>query len=904
MKKIFITMICVVMALVAVYNPYLAPGEKAHATSGNITSIVDRPFSPNDYRGGVMDVTFTSSSSLYYMTQEDYYNGSWYRISSQRVGALRGTLTFSASSNARYGDQYRYTLSTKDNKGGIVLATSYHSLRNDYGTLRSTTIGSLTSLSTSVTGLAEANSTVTIRNGTTVLGSGTANSSRQYTISIPAQPAGSTITATAVLGNLSAPAVSTIVQPATLEDTTLDSLTNQSTSASGTAHPGATVRIENGTTVIGTGTADNNGDYTIPIPAQAVGTVVTAQATFNNVSSNIASRTVTSAQTVGTITPNRFNVGDMNITGTYTDDVVRARVWVNGASINIGGDFDNGNFSFFVGNAGIKAGDIVTIQALDFNNRILDTQQLTVVSPLPQGTIRPSDYTVGTTAITGSYTGAVTSARLEVDGRIITAAGGTFRADGTFTYFVSPGTIRAGARVELIALDVPGGRVLDRQLVNVIANSQGTITPANYRVGDANITGTYTGDVTSARLLVNNNVVTPAGGTFNADGTFTFFVRSGAIRFGDDVELIALDAPGGRELDRKTVSVLANTQGTITPANYRVGDANITGTYTGDITSARLLVNRNIVTPAGGTFNADGTFTFFVRSGVIRAGDDVELIALDAPGGRELDRSTVTIASTQGTITPNSFRVVQGNSNITGTYTGDVTSARLLVNNNVVIPAGGTFNADGTFTFFVRSGTIQVGDDVELIALDAPGGRVLDRSPVTIALTQGTLTANAYKVGETNITGTYTGDVASARLVVNNNIITAGGGTFTNGTFSYFVRAGVIQAGDDVTLIALDANDRELYKTTVRVNPNIQGTITLDNYTAGGANLTGTYTGDVARGRITVNGVVGNWGGTFNLNGTFSYYVGNLGLQTGDVVKLTGFSLDHTELDDSTITVQ
>ncbi|EUJ16504.1 lipoprotein, partial [Listeria grandensis FSL F6-0971] len=306
---------------------------------------------------------------------------------------------------------------------------------------------------------------------------------------------------------------------------------------------------------------------------------------------------------------------------------------------------------------------------------------------------------------------------------------------------------------------------------------------------------------------------------------------------------------------------------------------------------------------AGGDFRQNGTFTYFVRAGTIRASDSVELIALDAPNGRELDRKPVRIANTQGTITPADYRVED--TNITGTYTGDVTSARLIVNGNIVTPAGGDFNQNGTFRFFVRAGTIRAGDSVELVALDAPNGRELDRKPVRIANTQGTITPADYRVGDTHITGTYTGDVTSARLIVNGNVVTPGGGDFRqNGTFSYFVRAGVIQARDTVTLVAMDANDRELNQTNVRVNPNIQGTITLNSYTAGDANLTGTFTGDIARGRITVNGVVGMWGGDFNPNGTFTYYVGNLGLTAGDRVTLTGFSLDHTELDDSTIIVQ
>ncbi|WP_159101160.1 immunoglobulin-like domain-containing protein [Listeria grandensis] len=769
-----------------------------------------------------------------------------------------------------------------------------------------------------------------------------------------------------------------------IENTTINGLTTASTVATGTAEPNSIVEIKANGTVINTGVANGNGTYSISIPLQTVGTTVTAQASLNGQVSNIAETVVRAANIpVGTIRPDVYSTGSSSITGSYTGDVTRAELFVNGQPISQGGAFANGSFSYYVNSSRINlsdnvvlvaysadgteldrrtvivvsgvtgslwpddyrlgaasitgsfsgdinfarlvinglptnhwggnfnpangtfsfyvapnligAGDLVTIQG--FNSSDLST----VIDEVPvqvivQGTIAPNDYRVGDSNIIGTYTGDVVRTQLIVNGQDVNI-GGTF-ANGNFTHFVPAGRIQAGANVELVAFDA-AGRELDRQTVRVIANTQGTITPADYRLGDANITGTYTGDVVRAELIVNSNRVN-IGGTF-VNGTFTYFVPAGRIQAGANVELVAFDA-AGKELDRKPVRVTANTQGTITPADYRLGDANITGTYTGDVVRAELIVNSNRVN-IGGTF-VNGTFTHFVPAGRIQAGANVELVAFDATG-RELDRKPVRIANTQGTITPDAFRVVQSNSNITGTFTGDVASARLIVNENVVPPGGGgTFNPDGTFSFFVRTGTIRVGDRVVLIAFDS-AGRELQRQTVSIVNTQGTITANDYKVGDANITGNYTGDVTSARLMVNERVVTPGGGTFNpDGTFSYFVQAGVIQAGDTVTLVAMDANGRELNQTNVRVNPNIQGTITLNNYTAGGANLTGTFTGDIARGRITVNSVVGMWGGDFNPNGTFTYYVGNLGLTAGDRVTLTGFSLDHTELDDSTITVQ
>ncbi|MBC1475934.1 hypothetical protein HB852_15060, partial [Listeria grandensis] len=729
--------------------------------------------------------------------------------------------------------------------------------------IENTTINGLTTASTVATGTAEPNSIVEIKANGIGINTGVANGNGTYSISIPLQTVGTTVTAQASLNGQVSNIAQTVVRAANIPVGTIrpDVYSTGSSSITG-SYTGDVTRAElfvNGQYVSQGGTFPSNGSFSYYVNSSRInlGDNVVLVA-YSADGTELDRRTVIVVSGVtGSLWPDDYRLGAASITGSFSGDINFARIVINGVPTNHwGGNFNsaNGTFSFYVAPNLIGAGDLVTIQG--FNSSDLST----VIDEVPvqvvvQGTIAPNDYRVGDTNIIGTYTGDVVRTQLIVNGQNVNT-GGNF-VNGNFTHFVPAGRIQAGANVELVAFDA-ADRELDRQTVRVIANTQGTITPADYQVGDTNITGTYTGDVTSARLLVNGNIVTPAGGTFDQNGTFRFFVRAGTIRVGDRVELIALDAPNGRELDRKQVRVIANTQGTITPADYRIGDTNITGTYTGDVTSARLLVNGNIVTPAGGTFDQNGTFRFFVRAGTIRVGDIVDLIALDAPNGRELDRKQVRIANTQGTITPADYRV--GDTHITGTYTGDVTSARLIVNGNTVTLAGGDFDQNGTFRFFVRAGTIRVGDIVDLVAFDAPNGRELDRKQVRIANTQGTITPADYRVGDTNITGTYTGDVTSARLVVNGNIITPGGGDFRqNGTFSYFVRAGVIQAGDIVTLVAMDANDRELDQTNVRVNPNIQGTITLNSYTAGGANLTGTFTGDIARGRITVNGVVGNW---------------------------------------------
>ncbi|GGC81354.1 Ig-like domain-containing protein [Enterococcus wangshanyuanii] len=128
-----------------------------------------------------------------------------------------------------------------------------------------------------VTGTAPAGSTVEITNaGGTVIGSATADENGDYTVTIPAGSAAPneqlTATAKDEDGN-SSPGTSftTPADPVVIAAPTVDSVTGTSSTGytvTGTAPAGSTVEIKNsGGTVIGSATADENGDYTVTIPA-------------------------------------------------------------------------------------------------------------------------------------------------------------------------------------------------------------------------------------------------------------------------------------------------------------------------------------------------------------------------------------------------------------------------------------------------------------------------------------------------------------------------------------------------------------------------------------------------------------------------------------------------------------
>jgi hypothetical protein len=546
-----------------------------------------------------------------------------------------------------------------------------------------------------------------------------------YALTIEKQQAGTVVTAQATLNGISSNIVETMVDRATIAETTLNEVTTTSTTVSGTAEPDAHVEITIGDSETKNATVDSDGNFEVEIDQQAAGTIITAQASIDGLQSNIASTIVVTdpANTEGTITPASYNVSsaDQFLRGSYTGDVVSARVYVNGSSVR-GGNFADGSFEFFIGNRIQSVDDVVEIEALDQYGKVLDRTTVELTRDLA-GSITPDQYRVGETMITGTFTGDVNFARLVINGTPSNAWGGTFNADGTFSFYVANLGIKAGDKVEIQALNrqINGNteaiEVLETKEVTVIDQLQGTITPDQYSYTDTMITGTFTGDINFANLVIDGQSVGNWGGTFNKEtGRFEFFVHAQfreQIRTATKVELQTYhrETVDGQTIDHKLVLQpieIVKAAGTIQPAAFKVTESEITGTFTGDVNFANLIVDGRSIS-WGGTFNtANQTFTYFVNQttrDLIRDAETVELVAYhrEVVSGRpvdtELDRSVVTIDKEfVGTITPNPYTF--GDRIVTGTYTGDdINFGRLEIDGMILWVSG---FADGTFTAYLN----------------------------------------------------------------------------------------------------------------------------------------------------------------------------------------------------------
>ena len=140
---------------------------------------------------------------------------------------------------------------------------------------------------TKVMGSAEVGSTITIKAGNKTLATGTAVNGL-FSIKITSQKAGTilSITVKDAFGNISSTKKITVLDKTAPKSPTVSKVTDQITRVTGTSEAGAKMTIKSGKKLLGSGTADKKGKFSIKIKLQKAGTVlaVTAADQAGNVS--------------------------------------------------------------------------------------------------------------------------------------------------------------------------------------------------------------------------------------------------------------------------------------------------------------------------------------------------------------------------------------------------------------------------------------------------------------------------------------------------------------------------------------------------------------------------------------------------------------------------------------------
>ncbi|MBC1574601.1 immunoglobulin-like domain-containing protein [Listeria booriae] len=773
------------------------------------------------------------------------------------------------------------------------------------------TISPVTSADTKlvVTGEPGAKITITLPDGTDM--SKTAGSDGKATFTIDTQEVGDVITATqtGANGKTSAPA-SITVTAGSIAAPTISGLTTEDTTAKGTGIVGATVTIT-ANSINYTGTVGPDGTYAITIPKQAAGATVTAKQEKGGITSNSVSTKVIDNRTPVAPTVNPVKDSDTTVTGTGTKgDTIKVTTPDGETYTTVVGD--DGKWSVTI--PAQEAGAKIDATATAPNGNTSPKKEVSVLETPQTGKLTTGDFTIGKDKyIVGTFTGDVKNFRVTIGTNVYTG-GSIDTAKGTYTFYALDKATQPGT-FKIEALD-KYGHVLDTKTANIVKASSdntpgtGTVTAAGFVIGqDKNVTGTFTGDVKSIKLVYDGT--TYSGGTLT-NGNYTFYALDKITDKTKSARIDGYDAKGNKiatsavALSNKNDNGSGVGVGTVTANDFTLStDSNIIGTYTGDVKSIKVRVGD--VTYSGGTLTS-GNYTFYARDKISSTTQVVFVDGYDAKGNK-IATTAVTVKAnglpaTTGTITPNTFNV-PADKYLTASYTGDVKSVVVTINGTKY--TGGTV-ADGLVNFYIGSKITSSSDVVSIEAFDAYG-RSLQSKAVTVnqsnSQTSGTVTPDTFTTpGDSYLTGSYAGDVKSVIVTINGTDYT--GGTVADGKINFWIGSKISKATDVVTIKGVDAAGKTLDTKTVKVEAAKAevGTIAPAEFSLKTSAIKGTYTGNAKTILVTVNGLALPAGGTV-ADGNFSYYVGLKTKVTAksDAVTVTLLDKNGLVMDTKSVTI-
>ena len=687
-----------------------------------------------------------------------------------------------------------------------------------------------------VKGTADANATVEIRNaGGTVIGTGTADGTGAFTVTIPAGEAGAYETLTAVAKNASGTestptTFQTPADEATVTAPTITGVTGNSTAGyeiKGTADANATVEIRNaGGAVIGTGTADGTGAFTVTIPAGEAGANETLTAVAKNASGTESTPTTFQTpadpntpvatpivETVTGSTTKGYEVKGTAEVGT-TIEVRDAAGTVLGTATT-GTD---GKYTVTLDSGTATANQTLSVVAKNASG----TESQPVTATTPADVTAPTvDNITGNSGsgyeITGTADPNTTIEVRDPSGAVIGT--GTSDANGDFTVTLPTGTTNPGDTLTVIGKDNAGN---ESQPTEVLVPADATVTAPTVTgvtgnsVAGYQVTGTADPNATIEIRDADGNVI--ATGTADGTGSFAVNLPAGTANANETLTALAKD-PAGNTSTPTTFQTPADE--VVAPPSVDKVTGNTTQGY--QVTGTAELGTTIEVRATDGTVlgtattGPTGQYTVTLASGKATAKQTVNVVAKNDTGLE----SQPTTAMTPADVTTPTIGDITGDSTtgyeITGT--ADPNTTIEVRNPDGTIIGTTTTDDQGNFTVDLPAGAANPGDTLTVVGKDGDGNEsqptevtVPEDATVaapTVTTVTGT-TATGYQV-----TGTAEPNVT---IEIHNEagLVIATGTTDGAGAFTITLPTGTATANEALTAIAKDAAGKESNPTAFK----------------------------------------------------------------------------------------
>jgi large repetitive protein len=631
--------------------------------------------------------------------------GNWTYTPSTALSAgnwsITATATDAAGNTGPASDARTFTIDTT-----APLAPVITTVFDDQGSITGNlTSGAVTDdTRPAVSGTSEANATVTIYDNGSLLTTVTANGTGAWSWTPGSALAqGShvlTVTATDAAGNVSpasasfsfvvdtvaplAPVITSLaddVTPVTGPIVSGQSTNDNTPTLSGTAEVGATVNIYDGTTLVGTTTADTLGNWIVTTSALGDGPhSLTAKAT--DAAGNVGPSSAGFAITIDTSAP------AVPVLQAVTDDVTGGVV---GALTN--GQLTNDNKPTLTGTA--EAGSTVSIYD---GSTLLGTTVATGGS---------WSFTPGTALADGSHTLTITATD---------AAGNVSPATGNFVIVVDA-TLPVTPVITTIVDDVPN-------IVGAVGNGQATNDTLPTLNGTAEANSTVS-------IYDNGTLITTV--TANAAGTWTWTPTTALAQGNHSYTVTSTDAAGNLSATSAAAAIIVDTVPPNAPANLAVNNTGnlVTGTAEANSTVTITTSTGTVL----GTATADGTGAFTVSiSPAQTSGQSLQAFAQDKAGNVGIS-TPFTAPDTQLPGAPTITSIVDDVASYTGALsngqlTNDPTptlnglaqaNATVNIYNNGTVLGTTTANASGVWTFTPTSNMTEGSHTFTATATNANG---------------------------------------------------------------------------------------------------------------------------------------------------------------------------------------
>ena len=716
-----------------------------------------------------------------------------------------------------------------------------------------------------IKGTADANATVEIRNaGGAVIGTGTADGTGAFTVTIPAGEAGANETLTAVAKNASGTestptTFQTPADEATVTAPTITGVTGNSTAGyevKGTADANATVEIRNaGGTVIGTGTADGTGAFTVTIPAGEAGANETLTAVAKNASGTESTPTTfqTPADEATVTAPTITGVTGNSTAGYEIKGTADANATVeirNAGGAVIGTGTADGTGAFTVTIPAGEAGANETLTAVAKNASGTESTPTTFQTPADPNT--PVATPIVET-VTGSTTKgyevkgtAEVGTTIEVRDAAGTVLGtATTGTDGKYTVTLDSGTATANQTLSVVAKNASG---TESQPVTATTPADVTAPTVDNITGNSGsgyeITGTADPNTTIEVRDPSGAVI--GTGTSDANGDFTVTLPTGTTNPGDTLTVIGKDNAGN---ESQPTEVLVPADATVTAPTVTgvtgnsVAGYQVTGTADPNATIEIRDADGNVI--ATGTADGTGSFAVNLPAGTANANETLTALAKDPAGNTSTPTTFQTPADE--VVAPPSVDKVTGNTTqgyqVTGTAELGTTIEVRATDGTVLGTA--TTGPTGQYTVTLASGKATAKQTVNVVAKNDTG---LESQPTTAMTPADVTTPTIGDITGDSTTGyeiTGTAD-PNTTIEVRNPDGTIIGTTTTDdqGNFTVDLPAGAANPGDTLTVVGKDGDGNESQPTEVTVPEDATvaapTVTTVTGTTATGYQVTGT----------------------------------------------------------------